>query len=301
MNPRKHYDVESFTGPGFTLADHEKRDEVRSLLKKRWDYVILQEQSSSAFAGQTSLDGSFRSFLPLVSSTGAKVIIVMTWADRGCFSDQCLISQAYRRTGRQLNISVAPAGDLFFYVQQVNPGMLLYESDGHHPFLNGAYLYALTLYTQISSEKRLPAVDLQEPKFLLNSNDARQLARYLSEWQSISRIRPEYSEESKDGCTDIASYWTANGQPAKAEPIFQRRVDALRQLFTAKDASKQTARALVNLAEAQYKQQTPDKLSLALSNYASAEDSFKRLEGPDGHDVVEIERMPQRIKSPEKR
>jgi hypothetical protein len=292
------FDIESYTAPGATLADHQKSDEVRELLAKHWDYIILQDQSSVPIEGQKSLARGFRQFLPLTAPTKAKIIAIMTWANRGYFSDQCIISQAYRRTARQLKIPLVPVGDIFFYIQENNPSLELYSHDGHHAGVNGAYLYALAVYEQLFPARKLLRADSRRADAPLDFSVARKLGRCLSDFRANARKLPEYSLESPDANTDIAYYWATSGRAARAEVIYRQRLDAIKKLFPVGD---QTAYALKKLADCQKLEKTGAKISEAWKNYAAARDIYRRVEGAKSRNAAEITKIMKEMKQLQKR
>jgi len=299
QQPNHHFRIESFTLPSYSLQQHMQRNEIKNLLSNRaWDFVILQEQSGAAFEGQSAVRSSFGAFLSLVQTTGAKPLMVMTWADRGEFANEGIISQTYRRTGRDLNLTILPVGDLFFYVQEKYPQIALYLDDCHHPDVAGAYLYALTVYSQLFGDKNLPNIDNKDnspPAPSIKPDVSRELSSSIKEWHSISKIYPEYTEESPDGNTDLAHYWAMNGRPLEAEALCQKRLGVVNRLFPLQNNSA-TASALRQLADAQYMFNTPEKIAQAYENYSRAEQIYKKIEGPASKNATNIASFMQQIK-----
>ena len=190
-HPEKHLCVESFTWPDSTLSTLKDRSETKALLAQHWDYIILQEHSSNPFQGTPHLSTSFQSFLPLIVPTGAKPVVIMTWANRRQFRDQIIISRLYTQTCRQLNLFLAPVGDLFFYVQKVKPDVELYQQDGHHPGMAGSYLYALALYALLFDEDSVSVLASPEASTpFLSPAQSRILTDAFRTWRLPAKERP---------------------------------------------------------------------------------------------------------------
>jgi len=197
QQPNYHFQIVSFTLPSYTLMQHAERPEINNLLSKQsWNFVVLQDQSGAAFRGQSSINESFETLMPLIKAAKAKPLAVMTWADRGHNTDQSVISQTYRRTGQYLNINVLPVGDLFFHVQEQYPAIGLYSEDDHHPTIAGSYLYALVVYAHIFGRQNLPVIennDRSAPP--IKADVARILSMCVHDWPSICKTHPEFTEE----------------------------------------------------------------------------------------------------------
>ncbi len=296
--PQEQFCVESFTMPLLSLEDQLHRGEVEKLFAHRsWDYVILQEQSGAAFS-QRSLKTSFEKFAALIKPTGAKTLAVMTWADRGLFANQCIISQLYRRLGRELNIGIVPAGDLFFVVQEQDPAVSLYQTDEHHPDAAGAYLYALAVFAQLFGDQKPPfqvneqnlaqtgTVDQRHPP--VSSAVANQLCRAVSGWAELQKSRPEFRDEAPNRNVDIAYDLSMRLHSPIAVEINRRRLDAIKRLFATTKGSAQEAFSLVRLAQSQLAVNTSSMKAESCANFENAADMYAELEGPKGKNVTAI-------------
>lgn len=166
-----------------------------------WDFVVLQEQSalgagSEVGGGRLSPPGIFhqsvRTFVPRIRSVGATPLLLMTWARRERPDDQALLTDAYDTIGRELGVTVAPAGLAWEAARRQWPALALHVEDGSHPNPTGTYLSALVLYATLTGRdprgaaaridgrpysRRLQGVSPDETTTLVNLDTA--LARRL--------------------------------------------------------------------------------------------------------------------------
>jgi hypothetical protein len=155
QKPQKRLRVFSVTEGGFTLLDHSRRFSSKLATFSKWDYIILQEQSTQPLNPEDAknmeidcvwLDKHFR-----VSKN--KTALLMTWCDLNKPKDQVIISKVYRDIGRKLNATVIPAGELMLKVTKEEPKIPLYDSDGYHPGKYGSYLVACLICNMLGQTK----------------------------------------------------------------------------------------------------------------------------------------------------
>ena len=160
----KGYEVETSTatGPGWTLAKHASSLETLSKINsKRWDYVIIQEQSTLPVMKDQCGDRMLPAASKLVSAInkkGATPILFMTWGRRdglkeNGFKDfssmQNELSVCYLRVAKTLKVAVAPIGDTWLNAKNGAPLLDFWNPDNSHPNLTGSYLAACVLYAVI--------------------------------------------------------------------------------------------------------------------------------------------------------
>ncbi len=134
----------SFTRPGWTLQQAAQNEELERLLEEiRWDFVVLQEQSTLASSSPSEIGGKS---LPAATRlhhlsvrAGARTIVYMTWPWRydGDLADQ-------------LGVPAAPVGLAWDEARRRRPGLDLLAEDGRHPNVAGSYLAAAVLYTTLT-------------------------------------------------------------------------------------------------------------------------------------------------------
>jgi hypothetical protein len=134
---------------GATLQDHLNAGmATQKVLAGGWTYVVLQEQSQTAVAGESLFDQSVRIFARDIGLAGAKPVLLMTWerpdsVQYGVTTEN--LASSYQRAGDEVGALVAPAGLAFARALERRPDLQLNQDDGH-PTLAGTYLAACVLY-----------------------------------------------------------------------------------------------------------------------------------------------------------
>jgi hypothetical protein len=147
---------------GWTLSDHIKSTKTLEKIKfRKWDYVVLQEQSQIPASNEARVSGMFPSARKLserIISGGGKPIFFLTWGHRDGWPEMGLngydemqhsLDQGYREIARQLNLPVAPVGDAWELAMKQNSQLVLWQEDGSHPTEEGTYLSACVFYASI--------------------------------------------------------------------------------------------------------------------------------------------------------
>lgn len=147
---------------GWSFADHVKSSTTLDILKsKKWDFVILQEQSEIPAFEQSrsaSMYPAARELVSQIREVSAKPIFFLTWAHRdgspdfgisGYESMQYQINQGYLAIGQELNARIAPAGYAWMMAGRQNLSLNLWQKDGSHPNKLGTYLAACVFYAVI--------------------------------------------------------------------------------------------------------------------------------------------------------
>jgi len=147
-------ETEQVTVGGATLRRLWEAGPARDAIRRsRWDYVVLQEQST---LGATLVDGRpiitdpNRLFWPYarlfdgeIRKAGARTVLLQTWGQRGEARNFDALAHAYFTIGKELGAAVVPAG-LAWQRALVERGDLpFYLADGSHPAPAGSYLAAL--------------------------------------------------------------------------------------------------------------------------------------------------------------
>ena len=188
-NSGENSEVDSVTGGGMKLADHEENaneqgSQLNSKLSERHDYVILQDQSQvPSFTTDTNFwidsKNAVEELNDRIISEGGQTILFMTWGrkDGGTnelrnpdyLTMQLHLQQGYEMflensTSIEKPVFLAPVGLAYKHLyhkvndsgidptQGNNSFSALYSSDGSHPSLEGSYLSSCVLYTVISGK-----------------------------------------------------------------------------------------------------------------------------------------------------
>ena len=156
--------IEHITYGGYSLIQYL---EVKSKVSKRiydklkeikWDYVVLQEQSSKADVNKTEFLSSVDRLNKLIISNDAKTILYSTWAYKAG-SDKLTstgysfdefhnsLTSAYIDAEKIFKVLRAPVGTVFSKICKEEATINLYDDDNFHPSLVGSYVVAYTFYT----------------------------------------------------------------------------------------------------------------------------------------------------------
>lgn len=167
---KRKLSVKSVTKGGEKLSGHLTNQKLREMLtSEHWDYVVLQEQSSTpakptdvvikeSYPAAKSLDSLIH-----IGSPKAKTIFYMTWGHKyGTTHPIENYPMAYTYEGMQERIKTsylemtyrnnawcAPVGMAWQRVRQERPDYQLYISDCSHPSRLGTYLAANVIYATL--------------------------------------------------------------------------------------------------------------------------------------------------------
>jgi hypothetical protein len=145
---------------GWRLKDQwEKGQALEALRSGRWDYVVLQDQSTLGLTyfldGKARIAGDavFRPFAEKWSAEilrkGAIPLFYMTWARQATPEDQAALAAAYFNAARAGRAQVAPVGLAWDRIRREAPPIDLFFTDGSHPSAAGSYLAACVFYAVI--------------------------------------------------------------------------------------------------------------------------------------------------------
>ena len=166
MHEKMKISTESFTPGGCTLKRHLENPELISALEKgKWNYVVLQEQST---APALSTESVVRNVYPYAhqldsiahaSNPDVKVIYYMTWGHKDGFRNtdytlcgtyegmQERIITSYLEMAHDNGGMCAPVGIAWKRVRKERPYETLYSPDRSHPSRLGTYLAANVIYS----------------------------------------------------------------------------------------------------------------------------------------------------------
>ncbi|MBG1241662.1 SGNH/GDSL hydrolase family protein [Nostoc sp. NZL] len=131
-----------------TLKSHWKSGKALRLLKaKRWDYVVLQEQSTLPITNPKEMYKYASLFDAEIKRVNSQTVFYLTWAKQNQPETQQILTDSYMKIARELKAKVAPVGIAWQKVQEANPKLNLYSSDQSHPSPIGSYVAACVFYT----------------------------------------------------------------------------------------------------------------------------------------------------------
>ncbi|WP_162600671.1 hypothetical protein [Paraburkholderia sp. C35] len=143
--PGMQVTVEVFAFGGASLAAHWNRGEVQKrLADRKWDAVVLQDQSTRPIRALKSMQEYARRFVDEILSSGAKPYLYMTWARKNDPASHANIVTAFQGLASATGASVIPVGLAWDQFRRLRPDIDLYEADGSHPSVIGSYIAACT-------------------------------------------------------------------------------------------------------------------------------------------------------------
>jgi hypothetical protein len=158
----KTAEVQTLATGGATLNDHlNDAATVPALESRKWDYVVLQEQSdtpSSSSGRDWLMFPAARALARQIEDRGEKPLFFMTWAHRDgdpslgvpdYESMQRAVDSAYLSISNELDAPVAPVGVTWFVVRRQSSQVELWQGDGSHPSTAGTYLAACVFYATL--------------------------------------------------------------------------------------------------------------------------------------------------------
>ena len=183
---------------GWTLADHEGSSAtLQKLTSRKWDVVVLQEQSQIPSVGQMREQQMYpaaRQLVETIRFEGARPMFFVTWARRDGWPENALpdyasmqsaIDDGYLTIAAEEHAAVAPVGEAWLTVLQQEKPSALWQEDGSHPTTEGTYLAACVFYAAIFGKS---------PKGLgyhadLSSSEAAKLQKIASETVLQKQLR----------------------------------------------------------------------------------------------------------------
>jgi hypothetical protein len=148
---------------GATLAQHAASSEVRTLLGKHWDYVVLQDQSQHPAYPElrAESEAGLLSLAKVARDGGAKIFLFATWGYRdgdptnvdgghdSYDAMQARLDEGYTEMSRRAGVELVPVARAWSIMRREHPGIGLWGPDGKHPSLAGSYLAACVFYAAL--------------------------------------------------------------------------------------------------------------------------------------------------------
>ena len=132
---------------GASLRMHWNKGEAqKAIAKTRYDYVVLQEQSTLPIKNAPRFYENVRLFDPLIKESGAKLALYLTWARQNAPETQALLTDVYTAIGEELGAKIIPVGIAWQNFLQQHHAPALHDKDQSHPTLAGSYLAACVFY-----------------------------------------------------------------------------------------------------------------------------------------------------------
>jgi len=120
-----------------------------AIQERRYDHVVLQEQSTLPVKNATRMHENVRLFDEVIREAGAETVLYLTWARKHAPEAQRLITDAYESIGREIGATVVPAGVAWEQLIQKHDRPVLHDKDGSHPTVAGTYLAVCTFFATL--------------------------------------------------------------------------------------------------------------------------------------------------------
>jgi hypothetical protein len=138
---------------GASLRMHwNKGDAQKAIGQGRYDYVILQEQSTLPVKNAVRMHENVRLFDQVIKASGAKTALYMTWARQHAPETQQTITDAYTAIAEELGAIVVPVGVAWLDFMRNHDRPALHDKDRSHPTLAGSYLAACVFLAVLFEE-----------------------------------------------------------------------------------------------------------------------------------------------------
>jgi hypothetical protein len=124
----------------------------KAMSGEKFDYVVLQEQSTLPVKNATRMHENVRLFDGAIRAAGARTALYLTWARKHAPESQKAITDAYSSIGRELGAIVVPAGVAWEAFLHTHDKPVLHDKDGSHPSPAGTYLAACVFLAALLEE-----------------------------------------------------------------------------------------------------------------------------------------------------
>lgn len=141
---------------GASLRMHwNKGDAQKAIRETRYDYVVLQEQSTLPIKNPIRMHENIRLFDKEIKDSGAKTALYLTWARQNAPETQKAITEAYIAIGEELGAAIVPAGVAWQNFTRKHSHPVLHDQDKSHPTLAGSYLASCVFFAALFDESPL--------------------------------------------------------------------------------------------------------------------------------------------------
>jgi hypothetical protein len=156
--------TEEVAGPDLALIDHYEggSDAKQAIARGGWDYVVLQQSSSSLPLNRDTLIHATVLFDPLIRAVGAIPALYMVWPEHERRHVFDAVRDSYKAAADTVHGQFWPAGEAWRAAWAADSTVQLYAFDAFHPSALGTYLVALVMYERITGKdaRNLPTTDV---------------------------------------------------------------------------------------------------------------------------------------------
>jgi hypothetical protein len=155
-------DLHMVVRPGFSLRQHWSLGEAATrIAAERWDYVVLQEGSTTILQDADTTARYVARFDSLARAHGARTVLFLAWTYGELpLATQDTVTRATLGIADRVDALVAPVGIAWWQVRQLRPDLSLYLPDSIHPSPIGTYeaacVFVATLWRRTPVGLALP-------------------------------------------------------------------------------------------------------------------------------------------------
>ncbi len=143
--------IKESTFSGYSLQEHLSNAGTLAKLEERsWEAVVLQENTLVAATNGEATIAAIKDFQELLSKTGTKLYLFMTWPYKEEPQMYNAIKSTYEDAAGLTRATVVPVGTVWKSIQEDQAITVdLYDADGVHPNIMGTYLASALFYAAI--------------------------------------------------------------------------------------------------------------------------------------------------------
>jgi hypothetical protein len=147
----RQLDHQLISAGGASLRMHWNKGLAPRVIERggKFDYVVLQEQSTLPVKNAKRFHENVRLFDPVIKQSGAKMALYLTWARRHAPESQEAITRAYTTIAEEIGATLIPAGVAWQAFLRAHDQPVLHDKDQSHPTLAGSYLAACVAYAAL--------------------------------------------------------------------------------------------------------------------------------------------------------
>ena len=147
-------EVDAIVAGGASLRRHWNAGRAQAaMVTTRWDYVVLQEQSTLPVKNPVRYHENVRLFAAEIERRGAQPALYLTWSRQQAPQTQELITRAVEDIAAEVGARVVPVGPAWHAAAKLLRELALYTNDGSHPTPAGSYLAGCVFVATLFGER----------------------------------------------------------------------------------------------------------------------------------------------------
>ena len=131
--------------PDHALADHLRSPRLDRLLRRDWDWVVLQQGPSALPESRAELIDSTRRIAEALQGSKARIALFAAWPAQRNRHMSPDAEASYRAAAAVVQACVVPVASAWRMLQEAPDAPRLYQRDGLHPTREGSRLAAMAL------------------------------------------------------------------------------------------------------------------------------------------------------------